>query len=606
MRLVLFLSIWLFFACSLQAAPSIPNPVYVYGSEDTYDFRLNYTVAVVKAALDVDSEKLGPIEVRSTVTIDPLLTKNRAIAAITQDRGYVHVLSTMANRELDEQLLPIRISISASVLGEKIFIVRPDDREAVDTVDSLEELKKYTIGVGDDWADGPIMVANGLKTEVGRYKFLFPMLQGKRFDILTRGIQEAWDELRVRAFQNLDWQATWRLSYPAPNYLYVNKKQEKLAQRLTQGLREIERNGTLDELIVEHYGPAFLRSGWTDRRKIEIKNPYLPLQLPLHHASWKAWHKWAERKLMTWHKMSLKRFRPNWSGTYRPVKLIENQELVSAPRVPDLTGPPIVIRAAELWADTHILSAAFALELALSQEVNKDSIYYKRPVRHLTSKTLHQGAALQDLNASLPVVDAVATQGSMEREANFIGTQLDITQGLIGARVLVVNTMQAHMFRDVKSLESLRRFRICVGRDWPDRVVLEYARIPVFTAVTMPELFDALRRGKCDALTRAVYEVRDEMLSRPSDMLTVDPFLLLKYPAQQKVFVAKTRIELATAIELGLKSLQKNGVLAELLEVMYGDSLRQVQLDRRRVLTLENPAIFGKHVAGPYSWKSRL
>jgi hypothetical protein len=66
---------------------------------------------------------------------------------------------------------------------------------------------------------------------------------------------------------------------------------------------------------------------------------------------------------------------------------------------------------------------------------------------------------------------------------------------------------------------------------WTDRQVLESAGIPILARTNSPELFDELPQNRCDGITRAVYEVRDELLGRPLDESDFDPYLLMAYQA---------------------------------------------------------------------------
>jgi ABC-type amino acid transport substrate-binding protein len=575
----------------LAAGPAEPpRRIYVYGSEAIFDFRLNHTLAVVKAALDVNADKLGPVDVHSTAETDLWMNRSRALASIQQGKDFIHVISSFASPDLDAKLLPIRISIAASVLGERIFLMRPERRKELDAIRSLDDLRKYTIGVGQGWIDGDIMKKAGLRIQTSaRYDLLFTMLQGQRFDLLTRAVHEGWDELRTRGFRELDWAEGWALAYPAPFYLYVNRNEKELALRLEKGLQLLEANGTMDRLFIEHFGPAILRAGWLERKRIVIKNSYLPLDPPLGFLNWEQWHKKAETDLLRLARLAQERFSPEWKGLYRPLRLIDQFMKLSPDRAKRLNSTPLVVRAADRPNDTHILAAIFALELALAQTVNDRSAYFQSPVQYLIDKTLDQKRALESLNELNPFIDAVATQASMEREKRYVSAAVDIAQGLMGRRVFIVRKKNIQQFKNVRTLEDLRSFRVCVGTDWPDRQVLESAGIPILARTKTSELFDELRQDHCDGITRAVYEVRDELLARPLDELDFDPYLLLSYPAAQQIFFARNKTELAAATERGLIEMQSQGVLHELLDVIYGDSIEHVQLRGRRVIPLLNP-----------------
>ncbi len=85
----------------------LPTTVFVYGSEAVFDFRLNHTLAVVQAALNIGAEKQAPIEVRSTAERELGMNRNRALASIQQNKGDVHIISSSASRDLDAMLMPI-------------------------------------------------------------------------------------------------------------------------------------------------------------------------------------------------------------------------------------------------------------------------------------------------------------------------------------------------------------------------------------------------------------------------------------------------------------------------------------------------------------------
>ncbi len=575
----------------------IPEQIFIYGSEADFDFRLTHSVAVVKEALRVDEDKLGKITIQSTGDNPLTMNRSRVVKAIEQNKGEVHVLASMASRELDEKLLAIPISIGASYLGERSFLVKEERRKEIESIRSIEELKPYITGLGKDWIDNGIMRAAGLKTmEVVRYESLFPMLEGDRFDLLTRGVHEAWDELRVRAFQGIDYTSSWGLAYPAPYYLYVGKQQKALAARLTHGLLELEKRGMLRKLFVEYFGPSILRIDSEDRKRIRIPNPYLPLTPPLRYKSWEDWYKVAEKERLYLYRAARERFRPNWSGPYRPENIIQAGHLSRKPKVSfseqaakDREGAPVIFRGAERGNDTRMLAAYFGLRFALEQNLDSNSLFFGRKAEFLMERGLDQATALERLASGLGV-DAVGTESSIARERDFAGAHVDLMGGLLGARVLVVLHKRSDLFKKVEKLEDLRAFRLCVGSHWPDRFVFEEAKIPIFAAAQISELYQALKDERCDGISRAIYEVRDELLSRPDDDFAAEPHLLITYPASMEVFFAKGNVELARLVEANLKRMEKSGLLQELTEVLFGDAIRHVGMNQRREIGLKNPA----------------
>ncbi|MBK8186465.1 MAG: hypothetical protein IPK77_04030 [Cellvibrio sp.] len=88
------------------------------------------------------------------------------------------------------------------LLGYRKLIVRKEDADLYSEINSLQQLKRYSAGVGKGWVDSEIFLSNGFRINSGtRFNTLVPMLKAKRFDFLSLSVIEA-DEVVARADVN--------------------------------------------------------------------------------------------------------------------------------------------------------------------------------------------------------------------------------------------------------------------------------------------------------------------------------------------------------------------------------------------------------------------
>jgi hypothetical protein len=70
-------------------------------------------------------------------------------------------------------------------------------------VQSLEQLKKYTIGQGIGWQDAKILQHNGLNVvDVDAYESLFKMVAAGRIDLFCTGANQLMQNTKGEGVQN--------------------------------------------------------------------------------------------------------------------------------------------------------------------------------------------------------------------------------------------------------------------------------------------------------------------------------------------------------------------------------------------------------------------
>ncbi|WP_347331458.1 diguanylate cyclase [Marinimicrobium locisalis] len=235
-----------------------------------------YAVGALRIALEYIE---GDYEVE--VGRDPI-TQTRAIERLEADQ--MDVMWLASNREVEEQLLPIRFPLLKGLLGYRIFIINPKRQSRFDQVEDFEDLKQLTFGQGAGWPDIKILESNGLEViTTSKYDNLFYMVEGGRFDAFPRGVLEPWTELAAHPDLPLAVEDNLVLVYKLPFYLFVSPDKPELAQAIHDGLDQALAAGRFDEYFygTDMIEDALTRSNLKNRRPFPLENPTLTEETPL-------------------------------------------------------------------------------------------------------------------------------------------------------------------------------------------------------------------------------------------------------------------------------------------------------------------------------------
>lgn len=205
------------------------------------------------------------------------VTQNRGISLLRA--GTIDVIALGTNDERESQMLPIKIDISRGVIGYRVFLISASDQDRIARMDDEAFRTQLTFGLNSQWADLPVMRANGYTVQTSTdYERLFGMLAAHRFDALPRGISEAAIELDARreAYPQLAIEKTRALYFPYPIYFWVNRADTLLAGWIEQGLRAALADGSLRKLFETYHAQMIKAMSQSRRRVIRLDNPLLP------------------------------------------------------------------------------------------------------------------------------------------------------------------------------------------------------------------------------------------------------------------------------------------------------------------------------------------
>lgn len=266
-----------------QSHPLVVRVRAFRGTASNYDQTKEYKYQVLKLILEKTEKTDGPFIIQAP---QQELPQARDFEMVKQ--GYVDVILTSTSREREQELLPIRIPFDKGLYGYHIAIINESDQPRFSAVRSLEDLKKLWAGLNEIWPETKVFRDNGLRVvATSGYRELFSMLKERRFDYFPRVAHEPWRELRDMNIPGLTVETDLLIYYPTPGYIFTNKNNKKLADRLERGFRIALQDGSFDKLFYNHpdMKEVFQKANLKNRRVLVLENPSLPEQTPLNDKS---------------------------------------------------------------------------------------------------------------------------------------------------------------------------------------------------------------------------------------------------------------------------------------------------------------------------------
>jgi ABC-type amino acid transport substrate-binding protein len=257
--------------------------LYVFNApESALDVRYQYHWTILRTALEKTSAQWGPFRMLQSAP----MTEKRQAYELKQRNGTLTVMYLGTTPEFEREFYGIHIPVDRNLGGYNVFLVRSDRRADFHDVRTLEDLKRFSFGLGLGWLDVEILRHNGLRVVTGSsYDGLFDMLVHRRFDVFLRAAVEVLDETaqRSRALPQLWIEDSLVLYYPLPMYFWFPKTAEgkRLAERAEQGMRAMIADGSYDQIFDHYQRHKIERLHLATRRILRIENPLLGPETPL-------------------------------------------------------------------------------------------------------------------------------------------------------------------------------------------------------------------------------------------------------------------------------------------------------------------------------------
>ena len=262
------------FCLSVLAGPITIKVQCVSNDNDKYSYEL------LKLALSYSNNKYQTV-------VDPAYEKTLARTISEVESGVTDVMWTATDREKEKVILPIRIPLYKGLFGYRVLLVNKDNLSKFNNIETIDDLRKVTLGQGSSWADTKILEANGFNVvKTMKYPGLMYMVDGGRFDAFPRGVHEPWEEIHTYSKLNLAVEPRLMLAYKMPFYLFVNKTNTELAADIERGFNQAIADGSFDKHFYANPSvqSAIKYANMRNRKVFELKNPSLPEETPVNRS----------------------------------------------------------------------------------------------------------------------------------------------------------------------------------------------------------------------------------------------------------------------------------------------------------------------------------
>ena len=180
---------------------------------------------------------------------------------------------------------------------------------------------------------------------------------------------------------------------------------------------------------------------------------------------------------------------------------------------------------------------------------------------------------------------------NVQRERDLLPIRISLVRDLNDYRVFLIRKEDEARFRDVHTMQELRKLTAGAGVNWPSVDVLRHNGLRVETAVNYSSLFPMLKAKRFDYMPRGVHEAWAEEQQYGKDGLMVEPTIFLHYRVPFYFFVSKDNKAMAERVEKGLKLALADGSFDKLLNgyPAFKRALSEIAARKRKVFELELP-----------------
>ena len=252
------------------------------------------TYAQTKAVKAVDIKRTYPLQLLALALeqtgvryeLEPTikaLSEKRARELLRSNRE-IHIIWRSTTRDLEDELLPIRIPIYKGLMGLRVLLLDDDNTRLLQPIQQLTELRRFIPVQGYNWPDTKVLQANGFEvTTAANLRQMYSILSSDGPNFSPRSIIDVWDEVSSPAFpSSLKVEPHLALYYPSATYFFVHRKNLILANLVRSGLEQALAQGVFDKLFLSVHKELMESANIDGRTLFELENPELPESTPLH------------------------------------------------------------------------------------------------------------------------------------------------------------------------------------------------------------------------------------------------------------------------------------------------------------------------------------
>ncbi|WP_421254624.1 hypothetical protein [Aeromonas sp. 600948] len=261
---------------SLPSALLAATRFTLLSPENSQDMRMRYYREVMQLALEKTRPEYGDYELLDSL---PMNKARMRIEVQEQGKNALFIVDSWPyqGEAVADQVASIPFPIDMGILGYRVCFVGSDRAAELARVNTLDQLRHFTQGVGTGWQDAVILRNGGLTVhEVDNYESLFRMVARGRIDLFCRGVSELRSEqLTHKEMTDLLVDDALLIYYPLPRVFYTHPNNREALQRVERGLQLAWQDGSLQALWRKSFGPAIAFAKLSQRRLLRLDNPFL-------------------------------------------------------------------------------------------------------------------------------------------------------------------------------------------------------------------------------------------------------------------------------------------------------------------------------------------
>lgn len=192
-------------------------------------------------------------------------------------KGVTALRPLLPSAALDGELVQVPVDLTGGRIGERVLLVRPDERERFADVTNLEAFRATgaVAAFGEHWFDVAVWRANQLplRTLSGDWSRIFGMLQagGRGIDYFPRGINEVLSD--AKRHPGLVIEPHLLLVYDRDFRFYLSRPYAKYAPLIERALRNAEASGLMAALQQKYWGKVDRILALDQRQRLNLYTP---------------------------------------------------------------------------------------------------------------------------------------------------------------------------------------------------------------------------------------------------------------------------------------------------------------------------------------------
>lgn len=256
------------------------DTVRIAPGQDQLDHRKAYADTLLIEILKTTTNDFGPYHLTYTPHV---MNRDRSLVELIKG-NVINVHETATRAEWEEKTLTVRVPTRKGLMGYRIFLIHKDDSAKFSSIRTIDEIKKLKAGLRAHWSITRVMDTLGFTIiSSPNYSGLFNMLDYKRFDYFSRGINEIFDEFESHkdSLPNIQIESSLAVYITTPNYFFISPKHPRLYNRIKTGMERMVQSGTFDSLFLQYHTESIKRASLQKRRIFFVDNPLLTKETPL-------------------------------------------------------------------------------------------------------------------------------------------------------------------------------------------------------------------------------------------------------------------------------------------------------------------------------------